>query len=166
MSGNLLSNGYCPGCGFPLYQLDRCCGGCGAAVPPAPPGSRPLAVASLGRREARRTCPACGLVTPPNRTYCTRCGAPMGPVQPARPPSRPGRRAKNPALSVSLFVLVVQILVLAALWWAYSRDPSTVNLVFVSGVALSGVLNLVRALSLLPRGIRQGRGRRSRKGQL
>lgn len=165
MSGDLLSHGYCPGCGFPLYQLDRCCGGCGAAVPSAPPGSRPLAVAAPGRRQARRTCPACGLVTPPNRGYCTRCGAALGPAQPGQHPNGP-RRLKNPELSVSLFVLVVQIVVLAALWWAYSRDPSTANLVFVSGVALSGVLNLVRALSLLPRGIRQGRGRGSRKGQL
>lgn len=159
--GDLLSYGYCPNCGFPVYRFDAFCGGCGQPVPPAPPGSRALLTGPPGRHDPQKACPACRLVHRPDRCFCTRCGTDLRGIREWVPsPRRAPHRFENPALTLSLLILAAQTALLVGLYFAYRSDRSTTNLVFVGGVALTGVANLVRAVTLLPDGLRRARARR------
>ena len=145
----MMSHLYCPRCAFPVYQRDRFCGRCDLPVPPAPAGSRPLAPPVPRPGDPHKKCWNCPAAVPADRSFCTWCGADLTRAPVVGPkPTKPPRQFRNPPLAVSLFVLAVQIPLLVLLLWAYSRDRSVANLIFVAGIAATAVGNLVAAIGL------------------
>lgn len=149
---------YCPRCGFPLYEVDHFCGGCQLPVAPAPPGSRPPACVALGPRDPYRACWHCGMPCAADRSFCTNCGADLRttPVVTPNPPVRwYDRQFKNPILSVSLTVLVLQSALLIALIFLWRSNHSVSNGIYLFGIAISMVANIAGASRLAVAGLRR-----------